>query len=48
MVKQHGQPLFSGQLSQKIREQAFLVMVFFVLSEHISFPLLSGTSAGIH
>ncbi len=48
MVKQRGQPLYSGQLSQKIREQVLLVMVFFVLSEHVSFPPLSGTSVGIH
>ncbi len=29
MVEQRGQPLYSGQFSQKIREQALLVMVFF-------------------
>ena len=48
MVEQRGQPLYSGQLSQKIREQALLVMVFFVLSEHKINPHLPGTSVGIH
>jgi hypothetical protein len=34
MVKPRNQPLYSDELFKKTREQALLVMVFFVVSKH--------------